>query len=51
VPIQAQGTVVRVERGGRRGLAVQFTSLNPTTRETIENFVFEARMETALKVA
>lgn len=51
VPIQMQGTVVRVERGGRRGLAVQFSELNDSTRETIENFVFECRMESALKVA
>lgn len=50
-PIQIQGTVVRVERGGKRGLAVQFNEINADTKETIENFVFESRMETALKVA
>jgi len=51
VPIQAHGTVVRVERGGRRGLAVQFIGLDSAAKETIESFVLEARVESALKVA
>lgn len=51
VPVQAQGTVTRVERGAKRGLAVQFKSLPVQAREAIETFVFEARMESALKVA
>ena len=50
-PIQAMGTVVRVEKEDRRGLAIEFTSISSHARESIQNCVFEARMETALKVA
>jgi len=50
-PVQATGTVVRVEKGNRQGLAVEFTSISSRARETIQNCVFEARMERALKVA
>jgi c-di-GMP-binding flagellar brake protein YcgR len=51
VPIQAVGTVVRVENQKRRGLAVEFTSIASSDREAIQNCVFESRVETVLKVA
>lgn len=50
-PIQATGTVVRVERDDRKGLAIEFTSISSRSRETIQNCVFESRMEKVLKVA
>lgn len=50
-PIQATGTVVRVERDDRKGLAIEFTSISSRARETIQNCVFETRMEKVLKVA
>jgi c-di-GMP-binding flagellar brake protein YcgR len=50
-PVQAKGTVVRIEQKNRRGMAVEFTSISSRAREVIQNCVFEARMETALKVA
>ncbi len=48
--VQATGTVVRIEKNGRRGVAVEFTSISSKAREVIQNCVFETRMETALKV-
>lgn len=48
--VQATGTVVRVENSGRRGVAVEFTSISSKSREVIQNCVFETRMETALRV-
>ncbi len=50
-PVQATGTVVRVDNGQRNGLAIEFTSISSRARETIQNCVFETRMERALKVA
>lgn len=50
-PVQALGTVVRIEKDGRTGTAVEFTSISTRSRETIQNCVFESKMETALKVA
>lgn len=49
-PIQAKGTVVRVESDKRRGSAVEFTSINSHSREVIQNCVYESKIETALKV-
>lgn len=50
-PVQAIGTVVRVEKNGKAGLAVEFTSISSRAREIIQNCVFETRMESALKAA
>jgi len=50
-PVQATGTVIRVERDNRQGLAIEFTSISSRARETIQNCVFESRMEKVLKVA
>ena len=50
-PVQAVGTVVRIEKDGRHGLAVEFTSINSRDREIIQNCVFESRMETVLRAA
>jgi len=50
-PIQATGTVIRVERDNRHGLAIEFTSISSRARETIQNCVFESKMEKVLKVA
>lgn len=50
-PVQAKGTIVRVESDQRRGSAVEFTSISASAREVIQNCVFETRMEGALKVA
>lgn len=50
IAVQATGTVVRVESSQRRGLAIEFTSIDNRCREVIQNCVFEARTETALKV-
>lgn len=51
VPIQAIGTVVRVEDSARHGMAIEFTSISSRSREAIQNCVFETRMEKVLKVA
>lgn len=50
-PVQAIGRVVRVETDGRRGIAVEFTSISGDAKEIIQNCVFESRMENALQVA
>lgn len=50
-PVQAKGTVVRIEKRDRKGMAVEFTSISSRAREIIQNCVFEARMESALKAA
>lgn len=50
-PVQATGTIVRVEQDARQGLAVEFTSISTRCREVIQNCVFENRMERVLKVA
>jgi len=49
-PVQARGTVVRVENGSRRGVAIEFTSITPKSRETIQTLVHELKMESALKI-
>lgn len=49
--IQATGTVVRIEKKDRNGLAVEFTSISADSRELIQNYVYESKMETALRVA
>lgn len=49
-PVQARGTVVRVQSEDRPGSAVEFTSISSRAREAIKNSVQEARMESALKV-
>lgn len=48
--VQAIGTVIRIEKQNRRGMAIEFTSISSKARELIQNCVFEARMEAALKV-
>ncbi len=48
-PLQATGTVVRVQTGPKRGLAVEFTSISTRAREMIQNYVFESRLEATLK--
>ena len=50
-PVQAKGTVVRVQREGAQGLAVEFTSITRSAKEAIQNCVFESKLEMALKVA
>ncbi len=50
-PLQAEGTIVRIEKSSRRGSAVRFTLLTEEAREIIANYVLESRMEGALKVA
>ena len=50
-PVQAMGTVVRIEKDNRSGIAIEFTSITSSAREMIQNCVFECRMEGALKVA
>jgi c-di-GMP-binding flagellar brake protein YcgR len=49
-PIQAVGTVVRVEDRLRHGIAVEFTTISSEARECIQNCVFESRVEKVLKV-
>jgi hypothetical protein len=49
-PVQAHGTVVRIQGKDRPGLAVEFTSISSRARDVIKNCVQEARMESALKV-
>ena len=48
-PVQATGTVVRVQSAGKRGLAVEFTSISTKAREMIQHYVFESRLENTLK--
>ena len=48
-PVQATGTVVRVDNNGKHGSAVEFTSISSRAREIIQNCVFESRMESTLK--
>lgn len=50
-PVQATGTVVRIEKEDRKGLAIEFTSISSRAREVIQNCVFETRMERVLRVA
>ncbi len=50
-PVQATGTVVRVENNGRSGLAVEFKSIATRDREAIQKFVSEEQIETTLKIA
>ena len=38
-PIQATGTIIRVETEDRQGLAVEFTSISSHSREVIQNCV------------
>jgi PilZ domain len=50
-PVQAKGTVVRIEDSKRRGLAIEFSILSSEAKTAIQQCVSETRMETALKVA
>jgi Tfp pilus assembly protein PilZ len=50
-PLQAKGTVVRVEGNRRKGVAIEFTGLTPEAKDAIQNCVFETRMEGVLKAA
>ena len=50
-PVQAVGTVVRIEEEDRRGLAVEFTAISKQAQEIIQACVAEARLETAIKTA
>lgn len=50
-PIQAKGTVVRVEKGKRLGLAIEFTSIEQEARDSIQTLVYENKLQNALKVA
>ncbi len=50
-PVQASGTVVRIDKGKCPGLAIEFTSISSHAREVIQNCVFETRMESSLKAA
>ena len=47
-PVQAVGTIVRVEEGG---FAVAFTSISPKYQHMIQRSVFECRMEETLRVS
>lgn len=48
-PIAARGNVVRVEKGKRMGLAVEFTSLSSEDRKKISTYVRESRTQDSLK--
>lgn len=48
-PVQARGNVVRVEKGKRTGLAIEFTSLSSEDRRKISTYVRETRTENLLK--
>lgn len=48
-PVAARGNVVRVERGKRTGLAIEFTSLSSEDRRKISTYVRESRTEEILK--
>lgn len=51
-PVQAQGTVVRIEDAiVRRGIAIEFTKLSSEAKTAIQQCVSETRMESALKAA
>ncbi len=50
-PIQAAGTVVRVEGDRRKGLAVEFKLVSNHAKGLIETCVAESRMEKVLKAA
>ncbi len=50
-PVQASGVVVRVDKGARKGIAVQFTLIDEASKNQIQSTVFETRMEAALKAA
>ena len=49
-PVQARGTVVRIQGEDRPGVAVEFTSISSRARDIIKHCVQEARMESALKI-
>ena len=49
-PVQALGSVVRVESEDRRGLAVQFTAISRKARDVISTCVSETQTQKALKV-
>ena len=50
-PIQAKGNIVRVQKAGKSGLAVEFTSINQKAREVIQAVVFQNKLETAMRIA
>lgn len=50
-PLQAEGTVVRIDQSTRTGIAVRFTQISDSAKEAIQANVFELRMEAALKAA
>jgi len=50
-PLQVEGTVVRVDKKDRIGIAVRFTGISNATKDAIQACIFEMRMEAALKAA
>lgn len=49
--IQAKGRIVRVEKNGRTGSAVEFDSLGQEYKSAIERYLSQNREEEALQVA
>lgn len=43
-PIQAVGSVVRVEKEGRQGTAVVFTNISLSSRERLQTFVLKSKL-------
>ena len=43
-PVQALGTVVRIETGKRKGIAIEFTSISRESRERIRTCVAEQKI-------
>ena len=48
--VQAKGTVIRVEKSTRRGLAVQFSGITTDARESIQSCVHSNEVDSAFKV-
>lgn len=51
MPVQARGTIVRVEKGSRKGSAVKFEVLPAKTRTLITECVNQNQLEDALRIA
>lgn len=50
-PIQAIGTVVRIENQTRRGMAIEFLAISQESRHTIQSYVLDTNSEQELRVA
>lgn len=48
-PVLVRGNIVRVEKGKRTGIAIEFTSLSGEDRRRISTYVRESRTEEFLK--